>query len=232
MSSLAERLAEVRQRIEAAAAQAGRSSSEIQLIVVTKNHSPELVKSLYDLGARDFGENRDQEAGPKARELQTLLQASGEPDPAVWHFVGQLQSNKVKNVLSYASTLHSLDRASLLRELCKQLDRLDCKLECFIQLNLTDDSNRGGVEPKNLVQFAEAVLLCERVNLLGLMAVADPKQEPEREFARVVSAREVLLSISPTSDKLSIGMSGDFEQAIRQGATHLRIGSAITQSVD
>jgi pyridoxal phosphate enzyme (YggS family) len=232
LSSLAERLAEVRQRIEAAATQVGRSTSEIELIVVTKNHPAQLAMNLYELGVRDFGENRDQEAAPKAAELQRMLYQRPDAHSPNWHFVGQLQSNKVKSILSYTAVLHALDRISLLHELRKQLERLNRNLDCFVQMNLTDDVNRGGVQPENLLQFAEEVIQSDRINLLGIMAVADPRESPKAEFAKVLDARQKLLTVAPNAGKLSIGMSGDFEEAIRQGATHLRIGSAITQSAE
>lgn len=230
MSSLAGRLAEVRHRIELAATAAGRSASEVKLVVVTKNHSVSTVLELYQHGARDFGENRDQEAAPKARELLAALAEFGAKESPTWHFVGQLQSNKVRSVLGYAAVLHSLDRISLLKELAKQLSRTNSRLSCFIQLNLTDNPDRGGVAPAQLIEFAELTEAEGSIQLLGLMAVADPRRHPESEFERVLRAREQLLTVSPTAHQLSIGMSGDFETAVRLGATHLRIGSAITDS--
>lgn len=231
MNSLAERLAEVRRRIQSAAADAERDAAEVQLVVVTKNQPPELVAELYELGERDFGENRDQEASPKASAVAATLASLGETERPRWHFVGQLQTNKVRSVLEYASVLHSLDRVSLLKELTKQLIGSESQLDCFIQLNLTENPERGGVQEANLVDFAKQVTDTPQVRLLGLMAVADPQNSPASEFSKVLTARDLLLNLAPGADRLSIGMSGDFEVAIRFGATHLRIGSAITESV-
>ena len=133
-SSLAERYGAALSRIRGAAQASGRDADDVRLIVVTKNHPAALVLGLLALGARDFGENRDQEAAPKAAEVR-----AGSAIEHDWHFVGQLQSNKVKSVLQYATSLHSLDRESLLAELIKQTDRLERDLDVFIELNLTDD---------------------------------------------------------------------------------------------
>mgnify|MGYP001046042014 CR=1 FL=1 len=191
---------------------------EPTLVVVTKNHPVQMVDDLYQLGERDFGENRDQEASAKAAEF------SPSENDYRWHFIGQLQSNKVRSVLNYATVLHSLDRASLLKELAKR----EAELEVFIQMNLTDDPNRGGVNPSDLEQFAQSVLEVKSLKLVGVMAVGGLDVEPEQEFERVRAASEKLMAVHPEANQISAGMSGDFEQAIAYGATHLRIGSLIT----
>lgn len=222
-TTLAERYAGALSRIRGAAASAGRNQSDLTLVVVTKNHPASLVLELLELGARDFGENRDQEAAPKAAEVRaTSLIAHN------WHFVGQLQSNKVKSVLDYATVLHSLDRESLLNELIKQTERRDTSLDVFIELNLTDDSGRGGIMPANLLPFAEQVLAAKRLNLLGVMGVAGLDADPAAEFDRIRAASDQLQTVAPDARFISAGMSQDFELAIAHGATHLRIGTAIT----
>ena len=214
--NLEQRLRAVRDRIAAASQSANRT--EPTLVVVTKNHSVDLVRDLYALGERDFGENRDQEASAKASEF-----APSEDDYR-WHFIGQLQSNKVKSVLNYATFLHSLDRPSLLKELAKR----EAELKVFIQMNLTEDPNRGGISPENLESFANRVMEVGTLELIGVMAVGGLDVEPEREFERVAKASEMLQKVNPQANQISAGMSGDFEQAIAYGATHLRIGSLIT----
>lgn len=177
-----------------------------------------MVRDLYQLGERDFGENKDQEASAKALEF------TPEENDYRWHFIGQLQSNKVRSVMHYANVLHSLDRPSLLKELAKR----EANLEVFIQMNLTDDPNRGGINPDQLEQFAEQVLQVNSLKLVGVMAVGGLDVEPEREFEKVREASEKLRSVHPHANQISAGMSADFEQAIAYEATHLRIGSLIT----
>lgn len=223
MSDLANRYFEVLGRIESAAAQASRNLSDITLVIVTKNHSAELPLELLELGASDFGENRDQEAAPKAKEVNEL--SSKNP---TWHFIGQLQTNKVKSVLEYASFLHSLDRESLLVELEKRVVNRPSSLGVFIQVNLTEDPARGGILPENLADFADHVAKSQGLKLMGLMGVAGLGVAPERDFEKMASFSEALKRNHPEATGLSIGMSGDFESAIGFGATHLRIGTAIT----
>lgn len=221
--SLAERYRSVLERIDLAARSSGRNGSDVELVVITKMHSVAVPHELYQLGHRVFGENKDQEAGPKARELSTL----GAKD-ALWHFVGQLQTNKVKTVLEYASCIHSIDRPSLVKELGKQLERREQRLAGFIELNLTENPGRGGVAPGELSSLAESLLETGRVEILGVMAVAGLDVDPRVDFERAIASSNELLLLQPGAKGLSIGMSEDFEVAIEMGATHVRIGSAIT----
>ena len=220
--NLAERYRSVLQTIEQTAQSVGRAKEDVELIVVSKNHPASLVAELVQLGQEAFGENRDQEASKKAEELKN----SG--FDVQWHFVGQLQSNKVKSVLEYASVIHSIDRPSLVAELSKQLSKQNKKIDGFIELNLTHDLGRGGVAPQDLLNLAEQVLAVEQINLLGVMAVAGLGKDPAEEFERAIGLSQQLQTLAPTATKLSMGMSEDFEVAIRLGATHIRVGSAIT----
>ena len=212
---LADRLARVDGEITDAARAAGRDPTGLTRIVVTKFHPAELVRRLVDLGVRDVGENRHQEAAAKAAELSDL--------DLNWHFVGQLQSNKAKSVQRYASSVHSLDRASLADALAG-----DTALDVFLELNLTGDPARGGVDPGMLLPLAERVLSTPGLVLRGVMAVAPLGEEPRAAFARVRTASEQLRRLAPGATAISAGMSGDFREAIAEGATHLRIGTAIT----
>lgn len=222
MSSLAEGLFETRAQITQECVRLGRP--EPTLIVVTKNHPVTLTQELYDLGERDFGENRVQEALPKFTEFN-----ESESRPGVnWHLIGQLQTNKVKQALEFANSVHSLDRQSLLDELIKRTVERTAPLEVFLQVNLTEDPNRGGVTAENLMVFAAQVAEVDSLNLAGLMAVASLEGEPSRDFELVAKLSEQLTSEHPTANQLSIGMSGDFIEALSFGATHLRIGTAIT----
>lgn len=194
------------------------------LIVVTKNHPAQLVADLIDLGCINVGENRDQEASAKFEQTQLLR-----PDNGVkWHFIGQLQTNKVKSVLRYASAIHSIDRASLVQELAKQLEKQEREIDGFIELNLTGDSGRGGVLPENLDALVEQVLSVPRIKLRGLMAVAGLGEDPRSEFQKVLTAQRQLLELAPDATALSMGMSEDYRIALEMGATHIRVGSKIT----
>jgi pyridoxal phosphate enzyme (YggS family) len=218
--SLADRLALVRSAVADAVREAGRDEREVTTIVVTKFHPAGLVRELAALGVADVGENRQQEASEKAAELSDLV--------LNWHFIGQLQSKKTRSVLSFASAIHSLDRLSLVTALGTALDASGGSIDAFIQLNLTDDPARGGVRPDDLESFAEPVLATAGIRLVGVMAVAPLDARPREAFARVRSLGERLQTLAPDATGLSMGMSGDFREAVLEGATHLRIGTAIT----
>jgi pyridoxal phosphate enzyme (YggS family) len=221
--SLAERYRSVLERISAAARVSNRAGEDVQLVVVTKMHPVSVPHELYQLGQRAFGENKDQEAGPKAQQLKSLGATE-----AAWHFVGQLQTNKVKTVLEYSNCIHSIDRPSLVKELGKQLEKRDQSISGFIELNLTQEPGRGGVAPAELMQLAEELIGSGRVEILGVMAVAGLGVDPRVDFERAIAAAGLLTQLVPSATGLSIGMSEDFEVAIEMGATHVRIGSAIT----
>jgi pyridoxal phosphate enzyme (YggS family) len=211
VAELAERLAAVQAGVADAAARAGRDPAAITTIVVTKFHPASLVRELHALGVRDFGESRHQEAQPKIAELADLS--------ATWHFIGQLQSKKAKQVAAYADVVHSFDRESLVAPLAGA--------RVFMQVNLTDDPERGGVAPDGIEALAE-LALAGGLDLLGLMAVAPLGAEPRAAFAGVRSLSERLVRTAPAATALSMGMSGDYADAVLEGATHLRIGTAIT----
>ncbi len=220
-AGLADRLEAVREHIATSAASVGRDHNDIALIVVTKFHPASLVRDLAQLGVRDVGENRHPEARDKRDETLDLNLA--------WHFIGQLQRNKAAQVASYADAIHSIDRPELVAA-CERADRGSGRgqLEVFLQLNLTEDEGRGGVDDAGLIPLAEQVLASPALRLRGLMAVAGLDADPRSEFARVAAASQRLQSVAPEATALSMGMSGDMDAAIAEGATHLRIGTAIT----
>lgn len=206
----------MRSAIADAAASAGRNAADLTTIVVTKFHPASLVRELVELGVHEVGENRHQEAQAKAAELSDL--------DVNWNFIGQLQSKKAKQVRAYAHSIHSIDREALLGPLRSEESTMDC----FVQLNLTDDPARGGVHPDALLGLVERVLETDGLRLRGLMAVAPLDENPRRAFARVRELSQRVLTLAPTASALSMGMSHDYSDAIVEGATHLRIGSAIT----
>jgi pyridoxal phosphate enzyme (YggS family) len=216
VSALADRLAAVLGSVADAARDAGRAPSEITTIVVTKFQPVSLIAELVSLGVRDVGENRHQEAKAKAEALADL--------DLRWHFVGQLQSKKARQVRAYASAIHSVDRMSLVDALRSD----ESSVDCFVQVDLTDDPGRGGVAPEGLDELVEHVLATPGLRLRGLMAVAPLGEPPRPAFARVRLLSERIRRLAPDATDLSMGMSHDFREAILEGATHLRIGTAIT----
>ena len=214
--TLADRWHRVQQEIAQACENCGRDPEDVTTIVVTKFHPASLVRELHALGVRHVGENRHQDAAPKKLEVADL--------DLTWHFVGQLQSNKARAVATYCDVIHSVDRVSLVDALAKYEGSVDV----FLEVNLTSVPGRGGVEPADLAALAEKTLAAGNLRLRGVMAVAPQDESPAEAFDRVLSYREELLRVAPAATELSLGMSGDFVEALERGATHLRIGTAIT----
>jgi pyridoxal phosphate enzyme (YggS family) len=217
IEELSKNLDSIRARVAVAAQSSGRSSSEITLIVVTKTFPASDVKILYDLGVRDFGENRDQEASVKSAEL---------PDDCRWHFQGQIQSNKLKSIVNWADVLHSIDDVAHARKL-DSLVSADSKKDIFIQVSLDNRPNRGGVLPELIPEFLDSLSVFPHLNVRGLMAVAPLDEEPAVAFRRLKELSDQIVKVHPEAKEISAGMSNDFEAAISQGATHIRIGSQI-----
>jgi PLP dependent protein len=233
-AELAGRLERVRARIGAACAAAGRNSSALTLIAVTKTYPASDVLALAGLGLRDFGENRDQEAGPKAAEV-----AVGDGPAVRWHFIGQLQTNKAHRVARYADVVQSVDRLRLVHALGAAARAEDRDLTCLVQVSLdpadasggalagAGDQARGGVPPARLAELAAAVEAEPGLILGGLMAVAPLDMDPVAAFAPLRHLSGVVRSVRESASVISAGMSGDLEAAIAAGATHLRIGTAL-----
>jgi len=222
---LAEGLHRTRERLESAARAAGRNPDELTLVVVTKFFPASDVAILHDLGVRDVGENRDQEASAKASQLSEL------PD-LHWHFIGQLQTNKAKSVAGYADTVHSVDRTRLVDALGQAAAQHDRELGCFVQVDLGrgEAAGRGGAVGEESFRVADAVADHPNLRLRGLMAVAPLGAEPAAAFAELAATAERLRTLHPDAVDLSAGMSSDLEAAVAAGATHLRVGSAILGS--
>lgn len=218
--TLADRLKTVQEGVAEAAFAAGRDVSELTLIVVTKFHPPSLVRELATLGVRDVGENRHQDAQLKSSALADL--------PLRWHYIGQLQTKKARQVAQYAHSIHSIDRQRLVEALSTA--EVSTPIDAFVQINLTDDPGRGGAAPVDFMKIAEQVLLTRTLRLRGVMAVAPlpEEEEAERAFARLRGYSEQVRGIAPDATRISAGMTHDYTEAIAAGATHLRIGSAIT----
>jgi pyridoxal phosphate enzyme (YggS family) len=221
-AQLAANLTAVHGRIAAACHSAGRDVSEITMIAITKTHPASDVRLLAELGVTNVGENRYQEAAPKAAEA-ARLGATG----LTWHFVGQLQTNKAASVAGYADVVHSVDRDRLVRALATSARRAGRTLTCLIQVSLDDDPARGGALPGQVPALADAVAAEDGLVLGGVMAVAPLGEPPAPAFARLAAIAADLRAAHPAAVMVSAGMSADLEEAILAGATHLRVGTAL-----
>ena len=223
-AEIAHALAQLEDEISAACTAAGRDRSEITLIAVTKTYPVSDIELLYDLGVRNFGENRDQEGSEKAPQL---------PSDAHWHFQGQIQSKKIKTIVEWAQTIHSVDQLDHARKVSERSPGH----EILIQVNLDQPKlidgamrlpeHRGGVHPLELSEFIAAVSSQTDLTVSGLMAVAPLGEDPAQAFNRLHMLFQQAQRELPSITILSAGMSGDFAAAIACGATHIRVGSSI-----
>ena len=214
---LAANLAKLEERLAAACSAAGRARGELTLIAVTKTWPASDAALLRDLGVTDLGENRDQEAAPKAAEVQGVR----------WHFVGQLQSNKAKSVARYAHVVHALDRAHLVEALSEGAVRAEREVDALVQVSLDGDPARGGAAPEQVPALADQVSGAPGLRLAGVMAVAPMGLLARDAFARLAAVAAQVRRDHPDATAISAGMSGDLEEAIAAGATMVRVGSAI-----
>lgn len=224
---LAENLHKVETRIASACAAAGRERDEVTLIVVTKTYPASDVRLLCELGVRHVAENRDQDAAPKAAACADLS--------LTWHFVGQLQTNKVRSVVGYADVVQSVDRLKLVSALSAAVVRADRELGVLVQVALDAESGargeRGGVAPDGIGELAAAVAEAPGLRLDGLMTVAPlagPYADRQRAaFERLLELSSLLRADHPAANMVSAGMSADLEAAVAAGATHVRVGTAV-----
>ncbi|WP_018132780.1 YggS family pyridoxal phosphate-dependent enzyme [Effusibacillus pohliae] len=218
-----EKIAAVRERIERACERTGRRPEEVTVIAVTKYVGVEETRAILAAGIRDLGENRVQQALPK---LDAIRQ------PATWHFIGYLQTNKVKDVLPHFAWIHSLDRLSLAKELQKQAEKRDLHVTCLVQVNISGEPTKSGLPPLELAAFLDEIKLLNRIRVRGLMTMAPIADDPEQVrpvFRGLRELRDRLLPAYPELQHLSMGMSGDFEVAVEEGATMVRLGSILVK---
>ena len=226
---IAKALAAVEARVADACAAAGRPRAEVRLLAVTKTFPATDAALLTDLSQTDLGENRDQEAGPKAAELRALR-----PDARPrWHMIGRLQRNKARSVVRWADEVQSVDSVRLADALAKALRNAreagerSAPLDVLIQASLDDDPSRGGCPLPHLGELADHIATLDGLRLRGLMAVAPLGADPAPAFARLAAAAADLRRSHPDAVELSAGMSGDLEPAIAHGSTCVRVGTAL-----
>jgi pyridoxal phosphate enzyme (YggS family) len=230
-SEIASRLARVRERVASAARRAGRQSEEIALVGIAKRKNVELTAAAVCAGLRDVGESYVQEATTKIPQVNAELDRIGCEKPR-WHFVGQLQRNKARDVVRVFDTVGSVDRESLGSELERRAEREGRQLELLLQVNLSGEPQKGGVDPSELRALLDASTAWNRLRVVGLMTIPAAADDPERSrpaFAQLRELRDTLRG-EPGAEhlrELSMGMTGDFEVAIEEGATIVRVGTAI-----
>ena len=215
-------LANVRARIEFAATQAGREPANVRLLAVSKQQSPDAIRALAAAGQTEFGENYVQEAIPKIEQLRDTT--------AVWHYVGQLQANKTRLVAEHFDWVHTVDRERIARRLSEQRSHYAKPLEVLLQVRLDEVPGKGGAAPEELDQLAEIVAELPRLRLRGLMCLPEPDDDPLRQRAPFRRLRELLEALNARGyglDCLSMGMSADLEAAVHEGATIVRVGTAL-----
>ena len=216
-AELSRSLSDVQARIINATARVSRKTGEVTLVAVTKTYPISDVEILHQLGVTHFGENRNAEG----LEKSALVSAH-------WHFQGQIQSNKIVAIASWAQTVHSLDDLSHVAKFDRAVGEIPGKrLNVFIQISLDGDASRAGVAGDDLLALGQSISSTKNLDLVGLMVVPPVQAEPEEAFSEVAEIAERFRSEFPTAQSLSAGMSGDYEIAIAHGATHIRVGSQI-----
>ncbi len=222
MDHISANLREVRDRISAACSISGRASGSVELIAVSKTFPADLIQEAVDCGQTLFGESRQQEAEPKIHVLPGRLR---------WHFIGRLQTNKVRKVLPLFEAIHAVDSLRLAAFVDNVADELGLFPRVFLQVNVGGEASKGGFEPDEMEESLETIFSLKRIEVMGLMTIppAGPDEEDARQwFVALRELRDRLEARSGTKlPSLSMGMSGDYEIAIQEGATHVRVGSAI-----
>lgn len=219
MSTIADNIGQVSQRIRAAADAVQRDASSIHLLAVSKTKPAQAVREAYAAGMCDFGENYLQEALGKQAELTDL--------PLSWHFIGPIQSNKTRAIAENFAWVHSVDRLKIAQRLSEQRPADLPPLNICIQVNVSGEASKSGCTPADLPALANAIGALPRLKLRGLMAIPEPTEDRAAQDAAFATVRELQASLNLGLDTLSMGMSHDLESAIAQGATWVRIGTAL-----
>ncbi|TFA82788.1 MULTISPECIES: YggS family pyridoxal phosphate-dependent enzyme [unclassified Pseudomonas] len=219
MSTIADNILQVSSRIHAATAAAGRDENSVQLLAVSKTKPAQALREAYAAGLRDFGENYLQEALGKQLELADL--------PLIWHFIGPIQSNKTRSIAEHFAWVHSVDRLKIAQRLSEQRPADLPPLNICIQVNVSGEASKSGCTPQDLPALAQAISALPRLKLRGLMAIPEPTEDRAEQDAAFAAVQKLQASLDLPLDTLSMGMSHDLESAIAQGATWVRIGTAL-----
>ena len=219
MSTIANNIAKVAARIREAAQAAARNPDEVHLLAVSKTQPAAAIRQACQAGLHDFGENYLQEALEKQADLADL--------PLTWHFIGPIQSNKTKAIAEHFDWVHSVDRLKIAQRLSDQRPESLPPLKICLQVNVSGEASKSGCEPQDVPQLAQAIAALPRLRLRGLMAIPEPTDDPTEQRAAFARLRHLQAELQMDLDTLSMGMSQDLEAAIAEGATWVRIGTAL-----
>ncbi|CAI8788243.1 MULTISPECIES: YggS family pyridoxal phosphate-dependent enzyme [Pseudomonas] len=219
MSTIADNILQVSSRIHAATLAANRAENSVRLLAVSKTKPAQDLREAYAAGLRDFGENYLQEALGKQLELADL--------PLIWHFIGPIQSNKTRAIAEHFDWVHSVDRLKIAQRLSEQRPADLPPLNICIQVNVSGEASKSGCTPADLPALANAISNLPRLKLRGLMAIPEPTEDRAAQDASFAAVQSLQASLNLPLDTLSMGMSHDLESAIAQGATWVRIGTAL-----
>ncbi|MEE8109280.1 MAG: YggS family pyridoxal phosphate-dependent enzyme [Gammaproteobacteria bacterium] len=222
MTNVTQNLLKIRQRIQQACDRCGRDPAEVNLLAVSKKHPAAAIRVAFEAGQKAFGENFVQEALGKQRQLQNL--------DIQWHFIGHIQSNKTREIAACFDWVHSIDRLKVAKKLSAHRPPEQTDLDVCLQVSLSDESGKSGVQPDRLADLASQVAALPRLRLRGLMCIPPASQESSRQrhwFARLASLQNELNQLGLGFDTLSMGMSNDLEAAIAEGSTLVRLGTAV-----
>lgn len=219
MSTIADNLSTLADRIRSAAQAAGRDPGQVRLLAVSKTKPAATIREVYAAGVRDVGENYLQEALAKQLELTDL--------PLTWHFIGPIQSNKTRAIAEHFDWVHSVDRLKIAQRLSEQRPAGLPALNVCVQVNVSGEASKSGCNPDELPALAQAIAALPHLKLRGLMAIPEPTDDPAAQAAAFARVRQLQDSLNLGLDTLSMGMSHDLEAAIAQGATWVRIGTAL-----
>lgn len=224
---LADNVQDVNEKIQQVCMKSNRNPEEIKVIAVTKYVDLEITKKILDLGLLHIGENRSEQGSAK-------YEAIG--DKAIWHFIGNLQTRKVKEIIGKFEYIHSLDRLSLAMEIDKRAKQQNIKVKCFVQVNVSGEESKSGVKPEDLTQFIKTIAEYDSIEVMGLMTMAPHYEESEltrpifrrlKELLNIINESKIL---NYQIKELSMGMSNDYEVAIEEGATFVRLGSVLFEN--
>lgn len=225
--SIADNIQDVNKRIEQACTKGNRNAKDVKVIAVTKYVDLEITKEILNYGLQHIGENRAEQGLTKYEAIR---------EQAFWHFIGNLQTRKVKEIIGKFEYIHSLDRLSLAKEIDKRAKQQNIKVKCFVQVNVSGEESKSGIVPEEVIEFIKAITEYDSIEVIGLMTMAPHYEDPELTRPIFRKLKELLTTINESKildyqiTELSMGMSNDFEIAIEEGATFVRLGSVLLKN--